>query len=77
MNKKTQMWIGVGVVAVAGYFLWKKSQSATKSFATSFQPRCTSDAQCQGLGYNKCAGASGGKKGYCVNQRGTISSAPF
>ena len=32
MNKNTKMIIGVGVVAVAGYLLWKQSQKKT-SFA--------------------------------------------
>jgi hypothetical protein len=33
MNKKTKMYIGVGVVAVAAYYFWKKSQDA-KATAT-------------------------------------------
>ena len=34
MNKKTKMYIGVGVVAVAAYYFWKKSQD-TKATTTS------------------------------------------
>jgi hypothetical protein len=26
MNKKTKIWLGVGVVAVAAYYFWNKSQ---------------------------------------------------
>ena len=26
MTKKTKMWLGVGVVALAAYYLWKKSE---------------------------------------------------
>lgn len=43
MNKKTKMWIGVGVVAAAAYYFWNKSKTektttpaaapATASFA--------------------------------------------
>jgi len=33
MNKKTKMYIGVGVVAVAAYYFWHKSQTTAKSFA--------------------------------------------
>jgi hypothetical protein len=28
MNKKTKMWLGVGVVAAAAYYFWNKSKSA-------------------------------------------------
>jgi hypothetical protein len=31
MDKQTQMYVGLGVVAVAGYLLWKKSQKNTPS----------------------------------------------
>lgn len=27
MNKKTKMWLGVGVVAAAAYYFWHKSQA--------------------------------------------------
>jgi putative hemolysin len=27
MNKKTKMWLGVGVVAAAAYYFWNKSQA--------------------------------------------------
>ena len=31
MNKKTKMYLGLGVVAVAGYYIWMKSKTpATK-----------------------------------------------
>ena len=26
MNKKTKMWLGIGVVAAAAYYFWSKSQ---------------------------------------------------
>jgi len=31
MNKQTKMWLGVALVGVAGYMLWK--QSSKKSFS--------------------------------------------
>ena len=37
MNKKTQMWLGVAVVAVAGYYLWKKNQDK-KAFSGAKTP---------------------------------------
>jgi hypothetical protein len=34
MNKKTKMWLGVGVVAVAAYYFWnKKKQSDAAAVA--------------------------------------------
>ena len=36
MNKKTKMWLGVGVVAAAAYYFWHKSQAtATTPAATT------------------------------------------
>jgi hypothetical protein len=35
MNKKTKMYIGVGVVAVAAYYFWKKSQDAKATTTTT------------------------------------------
>jgi hypothetical protein len=29
MNKKTKMWLGVGVVAAAAYYFWNKSKTAS------------------------------------------------
>jgi hypothetical protein len=29
MNKKTKMWLGVGVVAAAAYYFWHKSKTAS------------------------------------------------
>lgn len=31
MNKKTKMWLGVGVVAAAAYYFWNKSKTSTAS----------------------------------------------
>jgi hypothetical protein len=28
MNKKTQIWLGIAAVGVAGYWLWKKNYEA-------------------------------------------------
>lgn len=33
MDKKTQMYLGVAVLAVAGFMLWKKSQDKKKAAA--------------------------------------------
>jgi hypothetical protein len=30
MNKKTKMWLGVGILAVAAYYFWNKSQKDSK-----------------------------------------------
>jgi len=49
MNKKTKMYIGVGVVAVAAYYFWNKSQK-DKSVTTPPAPA-------------KFVGASGRKRG--------------
>ena len=35
MNKKTKMWLGVGVVAAAAYYFWHKSQSSTTPATTA------------------------------------------
>ena len=36
MNKQTQMWIGVGAVAILGYYFWKKSkQKPEPAFANA------------------------------------------
>ncbi len=32
MNKQTKLWVGIGLVAVAGFLYWKQSQKK-KSFA--------------------------------------------
>jgi hypothetical protein len=42
MNKKTKMYIGVGVVAVAAYYFWKKSQ---ESKTTATTPATTAAAK--------------------------------
>ena len=82
MNKKTQMWLGVAAIGVAGYFLWKKSQEQ-KSFANVAggsmglgQKRCRYNSDCD---YSApfCAGASANQRGYCIRRSGTISSATF
>lgn len=33
MNKKTKMWLGVGVVAVAAYYFWNKKKQADAAAA--------------------------------------------
>ena len=37
MNKQTKMIIGVGVVAVAGYLIWKQQQKTTASWSGGAQ----------------------------------------
>lgn len=39
MTKNQKMLLGVGVLAVAGYLIWKQSQK--KSFANLVAPDCT------------------------------------
>jgi hypothetical protein len=36
MNKKTKMWIGVGVVAAAAYYFWQKSQTPATTTTKQF-----------------------------------------
>lgn len=38
MNKKTKMWVGIGAVAVLGYFAWKKF-GGTKANASGMTRR--------------------------------------
>ena len=38
MDKKLQMYVGLGVVAVAGYLLWKKSQKTTPKTDSETSP---------------------------------------
>jgi hypothetical protein len=33
MNKKTKMWLGVGVVAAAAYYFWNKKKTADAAAA--------------------------------------------
>jgi hypothetical protein len=35
MNKKTKMYLGLGVVAVAAYYFWHKSQTPTTTPTTT------------------------------------------
>ena len=36
MDKKTKMWLGVGVVAVAAYYFWNKSKKEQTSTVAKF-----------------------------------------
>lgn len=33
MNKQTKMWLGIALVGVAGYMLWKQSKKTTTAFS--------------------------------------------
>ena len=35
MDKKTKMWLGVGVVAVAAYYFWNKKKQADAAAAAA------------------------------------------
>ena len=37
MNKKTKMWLGIGVVAAAAYYFWHKSQTPATTTTTTKQ----------------------------------------
>ena len=39
MNKKTQMYLGIGVVAVAAYYFWMKSKTPAKANLGGKVPR--------------------------------------
>jgi hypothetical protein len=38
MNKKTKMWLGVGVVAAAAYYFWNKSKTPATTSTTATTP---------------------------------------
>ena len=46
MNKNPKMIIGVGVVAVAGYLLWKQSQKKSFANLTSRTAKTAMDKTC-------------------------------
>jgi len=68
MNKQTQMYVGVGVVAIAGYFIWKSTQTK-KGFMNltakaALSPGCpckevSSTITVNGVEWNVCAGVGG------------------
>jgi len=72
MNKKTKMYVGVGVVAVAAYYFWSKSQkdktaaSAAKFVGASGDCMIKSGRQ-RMYGYNDGFG-------YCVTPQGTFKN---
>lgn len=85
MNKTTQMWLGVAVLGVAGYLLWKKSQEK-KSFANLIssgpggvgQLRCNNNSDCIDPKMPVCAGASANRRGYCISRQiGNVTTATF
>jgi len=39
MNKKTKMILGIGVLAVAAYYFWNKSQKDSKTVSASGRKR--------------------------------------
>jgi len=47
MNKKTKMWLGVGVVAVAAYYFWNKSKKTNTTSTASFSGRKRGGTPCQ------------------------------
>lgn len=55
MDKKTQMYLGVAVLAVAGYMLWKKSQDKKKAAAPAL-PASTTTASFAGTDMNTVVG---------------------
>jgi putative hemolysin len=70
MNKKTKMYIGVGVLAVAAYYFWDKSQKA-KSTSTA-----TTETKKQIVGFANAAGTCNrnGEPGWSVrtNSNGVL-----
>ena len=38
MTKQTKLWLGVGLVAVAGYLVWKQSKKTDKKNASGKEP---------------------------------------
>ena len=75
MNKKTQVWIGVGALAVAGFLIWKKSQKP-KAFASvaglQFN-ECKRNRDCP-PNRPVCAGiTSGNDTGRCIRQVGSTN----
>ena len=41
MDKKTKMWLGVGVVAVAAYYFWNKKKQADAAAAAVVAPKAS------------------------------------
>jgi hypothetical protein len=54
MNKKTQMYLGIGVLAVAAYYLWEKSS----------KDKANDTAKANAVGVNQCAQPLPGGGGY-------------
>ena len=47
MNKKTKMWLGLGLVAVAAYYFWEKSAKDTASDAAkAAAPKANASGGC-------------------------------
>ena len=68
MNKNQQMLLGVGVLAVAGYMLWKQSQK--KSFANATARVKPIFAGNCGKGTGQCCHAKTCTEGKCQCCRG-------
>jgi len=65
MNKKTQILLGVGILTVVGYFVWKNNQSEKKN-ATGFScPR--------GSNQTIVKDEDGNKYYQCLDRRGIPS----
>jgi hypothetical protein len=73
MTKQTQMYVGVGVVAIVGYFLWKSTQK--KNFKGLLAPVFTTPGggggDC-GQGSDTCCKASSCSGNSCKCCKGAI-----
>ena len=64
MNKQTQMYVGVGVVAIVGYFIWKSTQKKNFLLATGSgncgpgTDVCCRAKSCSGKNCKCCKGAT-------------------
>lgn len=70
MNKKTQMWLGVAAIAVAGYLVFKKSKKNFANVAGLEFNECRRNRDCPP---NRpiCGGiTSGSNTGRCMRQMG-------
>ena len=67
MNKKTKMWLGVGVVAAAAYYFWHKSKTASFANQTGSMTPCPSNPSEILVGVE----TGGGRRIMCVAKGGS------
>lgn len=73
MNKKTKLYLGIGAVAVAGYFIWLKSKQTTTPKA-NFQGPCPAGQDYMGITQDRskilCVTKDGGRNYISIKYSG-------